>query len=326
VHLPKLLSTFTLGGWQKVAAITLATSVGVTGAVVQVARQRDAQSQTVGFDVRGPGDAADLPISATADPTTDPTTSADENRTADPATEPSGIDDPLDLSDDAERLPGPTNVPLPTDLPDVLPTAKPAPSAVEGPGFCDGVDDMLEKSRAAREHAAKHADQDPRAGRLGEVLPIDSPYEGWHAAYHGEVTVFDMTNSPRQGRDTAQMFQEHGFTGGYDRGWQGKGAANTNGEGAVEFYVYEFASTDDALAFHERSLRNACQDTKHTFTIPDLPSVVGLSLRLSFPEFQEEASYVLGPRVYFVPLSQDHHDEGYHRVVELLRMGRKVAR
>jgi hypothetical protein len=325
LHLPKFLS-FAVAGWQKVAAIALATSIGVTGAAVQVVRHRDAEPQAFGLDVRGPGDVEQAPA-ASAVPSAGATSSADPDTTdsTDHPDSSTSTGRPIDLPD-VPGIPDPTLEPLPTELPDIIPTPKPAPSAVEGPGFCDGVDDMLDRTRSAREHAAKHADQDRRAGKLGEVLPIDSPYDGWHAAYQGEVTVFDITHSPRQGRENASMFADHGFTGGYDRGWQGKGAASTGGAGAVEFYVYEFASTDDAIAFHETSLRNMCQDTKHTFTIPDMPSVVGLSMRLSFPEFQEEASYVLGPRVYFVPLSQDHHDEGYHRVVELTRMGKKVAR
>jgi hypothetical protein len=325
LHLPKLLS-FVLGGWQKVAAITLAASIGVTGAAVQVARNDDPAPQAFGLDVRAPGRVG-AESSATSDPTDEPTDTDGATPSTDHSAAPDPTDGPIGLSDDVVL---PTTPPLatdlPSDLPDVVPTPKPAPSAVEGPGFCDGVDDMLDRTRAAREHAAAQADQTSHAGQLGEYLPIDSPYEGWRAAYQGEVTVFDMTHSPRQGRENASMFSNHGFTGGYDRGWQGEGAASTGGAGAVEFYVYEFASTEDALVFHETSLRNACQDTKNTFTIPDVPSVVGLSMRLSFPEFQEEASFVLGPRVYFVPLSQDHHDEGYHRVVELTRIATKVAR
>jgi hypothetical protein len=322
LRLPSFLS-FALGGWQKVAAITLASSIGVTGAAVQVARH-DPSPKTFGLDVRASAhDEDDEP--STTDPTAEPTSSADPDPTSDPTGDPIPTGEPVHLPG-VPGLPVPTDGPLPTGLPEIVPTPKPAPSAVEGPGFCEGVDDMLNRTRAAREHAAEDANQDAHQGKLGEYLPIDSPYDGWHAAYQGPVTVFDMTNSPRQGRENSSMFSEHGFTGGYDRGWQGQGAANTGGAGAVEFYVYEFASTDHALAFHETSLRNACQDTRNTFTIPDMSSVVGLSLRLSFPEVQEEASFVLGPRVYFVPLSQDHHDEGYHRVVELTRIGKKVAR
>ena len=321
MRLPSFLS-FALGAWQKVATITLATSIGVTGAAVQVARHQDPATQAFGLDVQASGhDEDDEP--STTDPTTGPTSSGDP--TSEPTGEAIPTDEPVDLPG-VPGLPVPSDGPLPTGLPEIVPTPKPAPSAVLGQGFCEGVDDMLNRTRAARAHAAEHANQDTHQGKLGEYLPIDSPYDGWHAAYQGPVTVFDMTNSPRLGRENSSMFSEHGFTGGYDRGWQGNGAANTGGAGAVEFYVYEFASTDDALAFHETSLRNACQDAKNTFTIPDMPSVVGLSLRLSFPEVQEEASFVLGPRVYFVPLSQDRHDEGYHRVVELVRIGRKFAR
>jgi hypothetical protein len=121
------------------------------------------------------------------------------------------------------------------------------------------------------------------------------------------------------------MLDEHGFGGEYGRGWQGRDSWQSDAGGYASFMVQEFKSTADAIAFDEESVRRACQDAKNTFTIPDVPGAMGLSLRGSAPPVDEEITFVRGPRRYIVTLSLRHHSD-YQGIARMASLENEVAR
>lgn len=187
------------------------------------------------------------------------------------------------------------------------------------------MDAMISATHEQRLLAANSGDPSSRADRLGQYLLIDDPYPGSHAIYHGPFDDSESRHGTRAGRETSTMVQDHGFKAGYVRGWTSSQSWQTPDGWAVVLWVWELASVNDAVAFDEESLRNGCQQTRSTFTVPGVRGATGISLRHTGSPVAEEMSFVRGPRRYVVSLELAVHD-GYDRPVELARREDVVAR
>ncbi len=183
------------------------------------------------------------------------------------------------------------------------------------------MDALLAATRPARLAEALLGDPRSYAGHLGDVVPIYSPYDGWRADYNGRMDYFALGRNVTWKVDLS----DYGFTDAYERGWEGVGAVNAGGAGAVAFDVYEFSSIEEALRFQEDAAKSACQDAQATYTFVDMPYAVGQAILAAYPYAQYEVSFVLGPRVYFPGFAFTDFTK-YDDSAYVARVGRAVAR
>jgi hypothetical protein len=189
-------------------------------------------------------------------------------------------------------------------------------AAVSGPAGCKGIDAMIVATGDARSRVAAAADGGPKAGHLGELIFLDSPYAGFQPTYTGPVTLFDVRNG--------QRFDDlSGFVTGYSRTFMAP-RKGTSRDGFARAEVYEFDTPASAVASLTQHLRSRCQDTAATFTIPGLPDAVGISVRGSVPLVADEVLFVRGPRRYLVvrgmKAASDEHEDAVALAVEAAKL------
>jgi hypothetical protein len=166
----------------------------------------------------------------------------------------------------------------------------PAAAVRIGPPGCIGTDAMVVATADAQSRVAATADTRPKAGRLGELIFLDPPFDGFEPTYTGPLTLLDVRNG--------QRFDDlSGFVTGYARGFMAPRNRTTR-DGFARAEVYEFNTPASAVASLTDHLRSRCQDTAETFTIAGMPDAVGISVRGSSVE--DEVLFVRGPRRYLI--------------------------
>ncbi len=159
-------------------------------------------------------------------------------------------------------------------------------------------------------------DRGSQADRLDQLLLTSPPFTGWGSTYGAPVSRDEAARGTRSYRETAGMLDGHGFQAGYIRSWTSERSWQDPDGGAVVLYVYEFASTEDALAFDEESVRRACAHAENTFTLHNaFMGAMGLSMREVNAPVTEEV-FVRGPRRYVVSLELARHTD-FGRIADL---------
>jgi hypothetical protein len=191
------------------------------------------------------------------------------------------------------------------------------PAVATGPGGCDGAESILAATRESRQRTVSASDPTTKAGELGTLIMLESPYESFEPAYAGRVTPFDAAAGQRFGDLAA-------FRLGYSRSFVAPGSYNT-GEGFLTVEVYEFETPDAAVASLEQHLMSRCEDTAETFTIAALPDAVGISVRGSAPPVEDDVLFVRGQRRYLIRRGLAEPPDNHLETAELALAGSALA-
>lgn len=185
-----------------------------------------------------------------------------------------------------------------------------------GPGGCAAADALARAAIAASLSSAQGSAANAGT-QLGELIFLQSPYEGFRLAFNGEITPFDVRAGQQFGDIT-------GFVHGYSRSFEAPRTGSSR-DGFIVAQVYEFESPAAARLSLVQHVSARCADTAATFSIEGHPDAAGISVRAAVPPVQDEVLFVRGPRRYLIARLMQEASDGHHDAAELLAAAARLA-